>query len=146
MKAVITLAHYVPLLAALLCLGLAYYVYDLGADYIALLVLGFSALICITVFFVFDYPRLQYVRRVNTLKKTGVLAQASVIKAEQTSRYMNLRPQISIRLSFINPRTGQKVLGTVNDYFDIREAASLRPGATLTIRFNPDRPEEIGLA
>ncbi len=146
MRALIIFAHYVPLIAAATCIGLAYRVHDRGGDPDSIVSLGINALICIAVFFVFDYPRLRYARRSLRLRKTGRIVQARVIKAEQTARYVNLQPQFRLKLSFINPETGQKVVTSVNDYFDIREAASMRPGTVLTIRFNPDKPEEISLA
>lgn len=142
----ITFVHYVPLIAALVCLGLAYYVYVLGAGPIPLLFLSASAAICIGVFFVFDYPRLRYMRTANRLMKIGIPAQARIIKVEQTSKYLNLRPQIRLKVSFIHPQTGQKITAVAADYFDAHEIGSLRPGASLTIRFNPDHPEETCLS
>lgn len=146
MRPLIVLAHYTPLIAAIVCVGLALNAHGRGSGSESIAVMGFNALICVGVFLVFDVPRLRDARRVSRLRKIGKIANARIIKVEQTSRYLNLQPQFKVKLSYINPETEQKVVTAVKDYFAIQDVAVMRPGTVLTIRFNPDQPEEISLA
>lgn len=143
MNRLAVLTNYVSLLAVIICLGLSVYIFRMGGNAIAVSSPLIAAIACFVAFLYFDYPRLRHLRRIHDLTRRGLPATARLIKAEQTGRYMNLRPQLHLRLSYIHPNTGKKVTATTNEYVEAQDLAALRPGAVLSIRVDPDATDNI---
>jgi hypothetical protein len=75
----------------------------------------------------------------------GVAARAVVTSLDQTGAFLNEQPECDVGLR-VEPKDGSPFRATVRTYVLLTQLAELRPGAVVTVRFDPDDPAKMVIA
>jgi len=75
----------------------------------------------------------------------GVAARAVVTSLDQTGASLNDQPECDVGLR-VEPKNGQPFTSTVRTYVLLTQLAELRPGAVVTVRFDPDDHAKMVIA
>jgi hypothetical protein len=75
----------------------------------------------------------------------GVAARAVVTSLDQTGASLNDQPECDVALR-VEPKDGPPFAATVRTYVLLTQLAELRPGAVVTVRFDPRDPAKVVIA
>jgi len=107
-----------------------------------IIIIGFTVLILAVVFL----PMLRGSMRSSQLMKTGVSAQAQILKVWQTGMYVNEQPQLGMVLQ-VTPTDGtppfQAEAKKVVSFIQIPQ---FQPGGMLEVKYDPANPKEVAIA
>ncbi len=146
MKALIKIGHFISLIAAIYCIGLAIFAFRYAGSYLAVGVCLFTAVIFSVVFWKFHLPELKRTSLVKKLKRTGVPGTGTILEATQTNKFQNLQPEFKFRIAYSNPKDNSEMVSIIRDYVEPQNYDILKPGATVPILINPRSPEQLILS
>lgn len=99
-------------------------------------------LIGLAVPFYFLFPLVRDSLRQNSLRDTGVAAAGKIISVSATNTTFNEQPVIRVKLQVTaNGRAPYET--EVSQAFSMLHAPNLRPGAGVTLKYDPDDPELV---
>jgi hypothetical protein len=109
---------------------------------IPILVIGLMAVIFAIVFL----PMLRGSMRSSQLMKTGVSAQAQILKVWQTGMYVNEQPQIGMVLQ-VQPTDGTPPFqAEAKKVVSMIQIPQFQPGGMLEVKYDPANPKEVAIA
>lgn len=111
-------------------------------NYLPIIIIGFVALIFAIVFL----PMLRGSMRSSQLMKTGVSAQAQILKVWQTGMYVNEQPQIGMVLQ-VQPADGSAPFqAEAKKVVSMIQIPQFQPGGMLEVKYDPANPKEVAIA
>lgn len=78
----------------------------------------------------------------NVVQK--IESNAIVLSLEETGIYINHQPQIKIQMQVI-PSKGRNFVAELEEFVPVVELATIRAGATVRVKYNPENHKEIRL-
>jgi Protein of unknown function (DUF3592) len=107
-----------------------------------ILIIGITVVILAVVFL----PMIRGSMRSSQLMKTGVSAQAQILKVWQTGMYVNEQPQLGMTLQ-VTPADGSAPFqAEAKKVVSMVQIPQFQPGGMLEVKYDPANPKEVAIA
>jgi hypothetical protein len=111
-------------------------------NFLPIIIIGFTVLILAVVFL----PMLRGSLRSSQLMKTGVSAQAQILKVWQTGMYVNEQPQLGMVLQ-VQPTDGTAPFqAEAKKVVSFVQIPQFQPGGMLEVKYDPANPKDVAIA
>jgi hypothetical protein len=78
------------------------------------------------------------------IERTGIQAPAHIVEVIDTGNRSNYNPEVLIKLE-VQPAGGPPFLGEVRMVVSAVALQALRPGAIVTVKYDPERPSAVAI-